>query len=59
MRHAGGHSLSAWVVLIKNIKSMARLFSEGIVIMYDMKENVNAAAEGMRAAGISVKVVED
>lgn len=38
---------------------MAKLFSEGIVIMYDVKENVNAAAEGMRAAGINVKVVED
>lgn len=38
---------------------MAKLFSEGIVIMYDVCENVNAAAEGMRAAGIDVKVVED
>lgn len=38
---------------------MARLFSEGIVIMYDVVENVNAAAEGMRAAGVDVKVVEE
>jgi len=38
---------------------MAKLFSEGIVIMYDVRENVNAAAAGMRAAGINVKVVED
>jgi hypothetical protein len=38
---------------------MAKLFSEGIVIMYDVKENVNAAAAEMRAAGANVKVEED
>ena len=38
---------------------MAKLFSEGLCIMHDLKENVSAAAAGMRAAGINVKVVED
>lgn len=38
---------------------MAKLYFDGIVIMYDVCENVNAAAAGMRAAGINVKVVED
>ena len=38
---------------------MAKLFSEGIVIMYDVVENVSAAAVEMRAAGVNVKVEED
>lgn len=38
---------------------MARLFSEGLCIMHDLVENVNAAAAGMQAAGVNVKVVED
>jgi len=38
---------------------MAKLFSEGLCIMHDVKENVAAAYSAMQAAGINVKVVED
>ena len=50
---------SNYLVLIKSIKSMAKLFSEGIVIMYDVKENVEAAYAAMQAAGSNVIMQED
>lgn len=38
---------------------MAKLFSEGIVIMYDVRENVVAAFAAMQAAGSNVTMKED
>jgi hypothetical protein len=37
---------------------MAKLFIEGVCVMHDIKENVNAAA-ALCPASINVKVVED
>lgn len=37
---------------------MAKLVEGSVTLMYDVAENVKAAAEEMRAAGINVKVVE-
>ena len=38
---------------------MARLFSEGLCIMHDVKENVSVAYAAMRAAGSNVTMQED
>lgn len=38
---------------------MAKLFSEGLCIMHDVKENVAAAFEAMQAAGSNVTMKED
>lgn len=38
---------------------MAKLFSEGLCIMHDVKENVVAAYAAMQAAGSNVTMKED
>lgn len=38
---------------------MAKLFSEGLCIMHDVKENVVAAFAAMQAAGSNVIMKED
>lgn len=45
------------VVLIKNKRIMAKLFIEGVCVMHDLSENVNAAAN-LVPAGVNFKVVE-
>ena len=48
---------SNFLVLIKNIKSMAKLYIEGVCVMHDLSENVVAAAE-MMPQGVNFKIVE-
>ena len=38
---------------------MAKLFCEGLCIMHDVRENVNAAFAAMQAAGSNVTMKED
>ena len=46
------------IVLIKTLKVMAKLYFDGIVVMYDVVENVKQAAS-LCPASVECKVVEE
>ena len=51
--------LSIIIVLIKNIKSMAKLFINGECIMHDIIESIKSVEAGLQAEGINYLIEWD